>query len=86
MRLVAWTPRSWRLNDPIAIEPTCSPVAGRSEVLTCAGETWTWRAATTGKRGTERQRVLPPPVPQAILACAGEACLARRAHDAVFPR
>ncbi|PZS28676.1 MAG: hypothetical protein DLM58_16690 [Pseudonocardiales bacterium] len=39
----------------------------------------------TGKGGKERQRVLPPPVRQAILAYARAAGSARRPEDAVFP-
>jgi site-specific recombinase XerD len=39
----------------------------------------------TGKGGKERQRALPPPVQQAILAYAGTAGLARKPEEAVFP-
>jgi site-specific recombinase XerD len=39
----------------------------------------------TGKGGKERQRALPPPVRQAILAHAEAARLARRPDDAIFP-
>src|SRR5207245_10279751 len=39
----------------------------------------------TGKGGKERQRALPPPVQQAILAYARAAGLARKPEEAVFP-
>src|SRR3989441_9010079 len=39
----------------------------------------------TGKGGKERQRALPPPVRQAILAYAEAAGLERRPEQAVFP-
>src|SRR5438132_6714365 len=39
----------------------------------------------TGKGGKERQRALPPPVQQAILAYARVAGLARKPEEAVFP-